>query len=237
MSRTRLAVGIPWQQEMVWTDFLFNFWETDIPRDARLIRGDRMDVPQSRNTIVRKALEWGATELIFMDVDQSFPQDVLARLRSHKKDIVSGWAALRKQPHFPLAYMKDGDGYRPTLPQGSLQKVDGFGFGCVLIQMPVFVKMGGPWFEQIFWPADHEKAGGLKVGHDLNWCRNAQEAGYDLWVDNTVQCGHLMNVMIDHDYAMKNYEHMMTEHVLKERIQKAQESRIVGPDGRTAVAR
>jgi len=236
MPKPRLAVGIPWQQEMMWSTFLFDFWATDIPRDARLIRGNRMDVPQSRNTIVREAQAWGATELLFMDVDQNFPGDVLARLRSHDKEVVSGWSPLRKQPHFPLVYKKDAGQYRPIPPRGVLQKVDGFGFGCVLIRMEVFEKVKGPWFEQEFFPNDHERAGELKTGHDLNFCRMAQEAGFDLWVDNTVKCGHLMNAMIDYDYAMAGIEDMMAQEVIKQRVQAAREKRVVEPDRRIVLA-
>ena len=222
----KLAVGIPWQQEMMWSSFLFDFWQTDVPRDARLIRGDKKDTPMSRNHIVREALGWGADELLFMDIDQTFPSDVLARLRSHKKDIVSGWTPLRKQPHWPLVYLREGKSYRPLMPEGELQKVDGFGFGCVLIKMHVFERMVQPWFEQEFHDDESEKAGGLKVGHDLNWCRKAQEAGFELWVDNTVECGHLMNVMIDREYAMNGYIEMMAEHKARQIVQKESERRI-----------
>ena len=140
--------------------------------------------------------------------------------------IVSGWTPLRKQPHFPLVYQRSGEQYRPMLPEGSLQKVDGFGFGCVLIKTHVFERMTRPWFEQEFFEEDSAKVGGLKVGHDLNWCRKAQEAGFDLWVDNTVECGHLMNVMIDRQYAMNSYIHLLAEHKAKEVVKEEGERRI-----------
>jgi hypothetical protein len=223
----RLAVGIPWQSEMMWSHFLFNLWETDIPKTAKLIRGKRMDVPQSRNQIVRDAMSWGAEKLLFLDVDQSSPPDVLARLSSHKKDIVSGWAPLRKHPHFPLVYEKYGDLYRPLMPTEGLQRVDGFGFGCVLLDMKVFDRIPQPWFVQTFWPDDHERAGQLKVGHDLNFCKKAREAGLEMWVDNTVDCGHLMNVMINKEYALTAYIEMLAEHKAKQRMAEQEDRRIV----------
>jgi len=222
----KLAVGIPWQQEMMWTSFLFTFWQTDIPKDALLIQGDKATTWESRNHIVREALKWGADELLFMDVDQAFPGDVLARLRSHDKDIISGWTPIRKQPHTPLVFKRENGGYGPILPQGQIQEVDGFGFGCVLLKTHVFEKIRTPWFESTFFPHGHERAGDLETGHDLNFCQRAQEAGFSLWVDNTAACGHIMNVMIDQRYAMENIKHLIAQEVIEKKAKEAGERRI-----------
>jgi hypothetical protein len=204
---TKLAIGIPWQHQFMPTDFLFSLWDTDIPRDAKLIRGKEMDLPNSRIDMVCRARDWGADEIFVVDVDQGFPSDVLARLRSHDKDIISGWSPKRGYPHFPLVYRKVPGGYRPLHPAKGLQKVDGFGFGCVLMKMHIFDKIPAPWFLNTHNP----DTGKRTEGNDFYFCNKAQEAGFELWVDNDVNCTHDFHGKIDKNYALATYAHLQEQ--------------------------
>jgi len=53
----------------------------------------------------------------------------------------------------------------------------------MLIKTPVLEKIGAPWFEFSYEPE--------RVGEDVNFCRKARKAGYNIWVDPTIQVRHL----------------------------------------------
>jgi hypothetical protein len=225
----KLAIGIPWQHQFMPTDFLFSLWNTDIPRDAKLIRGKEMDLPNSRIDMVCRAQKWGADEIFMVDVDQGFPTDVLKRLRSHNKDIISGWSPHRGYPHTPLVYRKYEHGFRPVHPEKGLQKVDGFGFGCVLLKMHVFDKIPTPWFLNT-----HDGRTGKRLeGNDFYFCKKAQEAGFDLWVDNEVNCTHDFQGKIDKEYALKTYAMLQAE----EEFKKKKAEKIIQPQKEIVIAR
>lgn len=179
--------------------------------------GTRVDL--ARNLIVRDFLaNPAATHLFFMDSDQTFPAGALTRLLSREKDIVGGTYFQRTETPLPHIYRferdapenADGTGpsrrwYRPVAKEfaawwkshpeaghqpnanvyldtpDSLVRCDVLATGCMLISRRVFEALPDPWFR--CWE-------GTAGGEDFDFCEDARRAGFEVWGDFSVQCGH-----------------------------------------------
>jgi len=144
------------------------------------------------------------THLLFLDADMVWPTDVLTKmLRHHDKGIVSGLYCIKGGDFAPVA-LRDGiqpDGsvmthyyhdraYRETGKELRPQQV--VGMGCTLVPMVVFDRIGPrPWFT---YESDDE--GWPRVSEDVPFCRKAAEAGFSIWLDPTVKCGHVTTHVI-----------------------------------------
>jgi hypothetical protein len=157
-------------------------------------------VDSLRDHIVAKALihPAGYTHVLFLDADMVWPTDVLSKmLRHHDQGIVSGLYHLKGGDYAPVAmgggvpsdtgptvYFHDRD-YRMT--GSELREQEVVGMGCTLVAIDVFRALGDrPWFvyetDDQGWPA---------VSEDVPFCRNARAAGFRVWLDPTVKCGHV----------------------------------------------
>jgi hypothetical protein len=154
-----------------------------------------------RDHIVAKALihPAGYTHILFLDADMVWPTDVLLKmLAHHDKGIVSGLYHLKGGDYAPVAmrqgkqdegsavtvYTHDRD-YRETGAELRPQEV--VGMGCALVPIEVFRAIGPrPWF--IYEP-DNE--GWPAVSEDVPFCRKARAAGFSVWLDPMVKCGHV----------------------------------------------
>lgn len=65
-------------------------------------------LPQLRNVLVKRALEWDANYLLWVDADQSFPDDGLLQLLSHNLPVVGANYPRRGAPFLPTAVGMDG---------------------------------------------------------------------------------------------------------------------------------
>lgn len=59
--------------------------------------------------------------------------------------------------------------------------------GMMLVKMDVFNNIEWP-----YWKTDIQE--NVKTGADIYFCDKARKAGYDLWVDPKVTCGHFKMV-------------------------------------------
>lgn len=224
---SKLAIGIPWNHQQMPTSFLWESIKLGLKdtENVKVIKADKYMLAASRNFIVKEALEAGCDEILFIDIDQGFPSDMVARLRSHKKDIVSGIMPGRKWPHFYEMYkLLEEDGkltYMPYPIIESLQEVDGVGFGCVLVQSSVFEKMESPWFVDL-WDKLHINR---TFGNDFYFCKRAQDAGFKIHVDTTCECEHDLTIRLDKEYAEKNIRY----HMAMEEAKLKKEKLIVTP--------
>lgn len=180
------------------------FWSTNWPR-----------VDALRDQAVTLALQEGHSHLLFLDADMVWPTDVLTKmLRHHDRGIVGGLYFLKGQPWAPVA-MKgktrlEGSSvdqwYRLDTYPDDLLEVDILGMGCTLIPMEVFRAIGPrPWFE---YGLDDD--GWPRVSEDVPFCVKAQAAGFKLFLDSTVKCGHVTSQVIDEKYH-RRYQASMRE--------------------------
>lgn len=138
------------------------------------------DIVSNRTFLVNAAIQAGATHILFVDSDMLFPYDTIPRLLAHKKEIVG---VKYKKREFPIKWLYESiDGESET----EIFKVKHTGTGLLLIDLSIFKNLKGPWFN-----FGRDSQGALALGEDVWFCNTARDAGYDVWVDPTLQIGHI----------------------------------------------
>lgn len=137
-----------------------------------------------RNEVVKHFLEDKYSHLLFLDSDMIFPDDTIQRLLSWKKDIVSGIYSFKTQPPKPVFSPKQG-----ACIDNGLLEVEVAGAGCLMIKKDVFKTLEPPYFLE-------ESDGSDRIGEDVYFCRKAREAGYKVFIDWNVGCGHISSIVI-----------------------------------------
>lgn len=149
-------------------------------------------IDASRNLIVEHALEIGYDYIMWVDSDMILPKNTLTTLMSHGKDIVSGvyaYKLLRGENAVAKRWKdKEKDIYediplKEIREKEQLMEVNGIGFGCVLTKVDVFRHIKKPWFKFT-----------TDMGEDIYFCRKAQKAGYKVFLDTSILCGHVGSV-------------------------------------------
>lgn len=191
----KLAIGLPLVDAKVPSQFL-DSWVT-LQKPAFVYcrpmfpTGFGGDIATVRNDIVEQALVRGCTHLLFMDTDQTYPIDTIEKLISHDKDIVGAKVHIRYPPFHPtlFKYDKGEDDYYMVSDEEwkkrELMEVDATGTGCILIKTSVFMDIEYPWFEFT------KTKEGKVVGEDISFCRKVKKAGYKIYVDTSINCGHI----------------------------------------------
>lgn len=155
-------------------------------------------VDLARELTVEDGLESEPKWLLFLDADVIPPVDVFTRLRNRDVDVISGlyyidhpeqvhpamWKLDENGAPSPVEYSRDG-----------VVNVDAVGLGCLLVRRRVLEDIDRPWFrwtrgyEDHPWDLQHQddQPG---VSEDFYFCHEVQRAGYDIYVDTTVQCLH-----------------------------------------------
>ena len=152
-------------------------------------------IDASRNMVAEYAMNHGYDYILWIDSDTIIPKDTLTRLMDADKDIVSGVYAYKilagKNVVAKRYSDKEADIYEDVTVKEIKERhrtkerilVDAVGFGCVLTKTDVFRKIENPWF--IY--TQH-------MGEDIYFCRKAQDAGFEVWLDTGVLCGHIGTV-------------------------------------------
>jgi glycosyltransferase involved in cell wall biosynthesis len=198
------------------------------PGDSQVWWGAFTKGVESREHHVREFLGGGHDYILFLDGDMWYPPDALERLRSHGLPCVTGLYYRRTlDPHaVPIWYEDDPTFQWPMMPfrgtphPGRLYRLGGTGFGCWLIHREVFETVApllkGEYYvhedDMDVWPYDLTKvlAGeeqlrplrGVKtrVGADLRLSFFIRQAGYTIWGDPNVSCGHFTTIPIGHEH-------------------------------------
>lgn len=165
-------------------------------------------VDRARNQIAEQFLKASPdrpfTHLFFIDDDTVPPLDALEKLLAHDKDIVSGLVPIPKFKDDGEWYIidncfvareKDDSGevktYLPPRDSG-LHKIFRCGTACLLIKRNVFEALEKPYFIFDYNP-DHTIH---TRSEDIRFCDNAIAAGFEIYADTSVQCGHEKSLLI-----------------------------------------
>jgi hypothetical protein len=162
------------------------------PREYTLIHADNGPIDTLRNDLVDRALELGASHIMFMDTDQIYPVHTIPSLLSHKLPIV-GCVVHRRYPPFDPILLRGKIGDYESIDDyqdGELVEVDATGTGCLMFNMEVFRNMPRPWFKFRHLPT------GEGIGEDIGFCHDLKETGYKIYVDTSIQCGHLTTLNV-----------------------------------------
>ena len=160
-------------------------WYASVPAgirfDIHMVSGTL--IADQRMKLVRMALDGAADYILFLDSDMRFPSDVIVSLMRHDLDIVAANYATRRLPVKTVAF-KNFQKLQYVTSDSSktgLEEVDAVGMGCMLIKANVFRNMAEPWF-QIGYSPDWKAF----VGEDMYFCREAQKAGFKVYIDHDV---------------------------------------------------
>lgn len=196
MQDVRLFIGIPTNKEYCLYQFFINFIRMWRPPQCTTFIYNGQPVSKSRNIIVKSAFDWGATHLLFLDDDMTFPENTLKILLEQNKDIIGSLAFKRKEPYLPVIYKKNPANPDRFITITDYEKgiipVEATGAAFLLVKMDVFRRLKFPWFD--FAP-DEDHPGEL-IGEDLYFCKKAKEAGYSIWVDTVHTIGHIGTVEV-----------------------------------------
>lgn len=147
----------------------------------------------ARESAVQYALEHNIHWILFIDSDMDIPEDTLQKLISHQKPVVSALAFRRVPNYEPCIYVNtspeaDFPHYLPAddWEKDSLISVDATGHGCILINTSIFKFLDAPFYFPVL-SKDHSES----LGEDLAFCYKLKQAGISIFVDTSVECGHI----------------------------------------------
>ena len=141
-------------------------------------------VDRAREEMTAQFLVFGGTHMLCLDSDMEIPVGAVERLLAHDLDIVAGLYYSRHTEHYPFIWGEDperGRFFVAEWPEGALVQCDLTGSGILLIKREVFEAFGPPW-----WLLEEGDAGGT----DIAFLRRTRKAGFDLFVDTSIVCGH-----------------------------------------------
>jgi hypothetical protein len=198
-AKMKILVGIPFGKPMEF------FAVRSLLELARLNSDVKIQITMVSNSLVydareelgRQLLASDADYLFFLDNDMTLDPRTPVLLARHKKDIVTAKAFKRVPPYSPCFYTKvqvRADGQKemaiPLQYGEGLLPIEGCGLACALIHRSVFEQTPQPWFFPM-----------PELGEDLAFCYRARQAGFEIFCDTTIQCGHLgMTQILEKDF-------------------------------------
>jgi hypothetical protein len=171
------------------------------------------DLPHSRTELLKKAIQWQARYLLWLDADQTFPPDALLRLLAHRLDLVGCNYPRRSEPTGPVAARLGADGAwehvwttEALAKAGTLEEVSHVGLGLCLMDMNLLHRVKARVEQGVGWdhwaPFDRKLLPGTtaRMGEDASFFQELREAGVLLHVDHALswEVGHI------HDKVLTN---------------------------------
>ena len=165
--------------------------EEGIEHDVRIHGGTL--VYHGRDALATFAIDNGYTDVLWLDADMVFQNDILENLQFSNKPFVSGIAHGRRAPHVSCLFTEIyPEIKRFTEYPTSTFKVAGCGFGCVLIKTEI-LKAVKDKHGTCFFPT-------RELGEDLAFCQRVTELGFEIWAEPTVRLGHIGHIAIYPEY-------------------------------------
>jgi len=185
----KVLIGIPTGHVARQAIFYDYYHQLEKPEGSGMIAVHGQSPARARNIIIDHAIQHDFTHILFLDDDLAFKPDLLNRLLSHDKDIVTGLYLMRNYPHQPIIFDESyADGrctyHFPTDEESGLIEVVNCGFGCVLIKTEIFKNLEKPYV----------RLGELEKDHwcdDIGFFLRVREAGFKIHCDLDVMVGHM----------------------------------------------
>lgn len=159
-------------------------------------------VYDARESIAENFLKSECEALMFIDSDMTFHPQSVEYLARHNLPFVTAKAFKRVYPYQPCFYSRieikeDGtpELESPVEYGEGLLPIDGAGMACALIKREAFEAIEKPYF----FPNG-------KLGEDLSFCLKLKNAGVKMYLDTTIQFGHLAQVAIMESDFKRVYE-------------------------------
>jgi len=173
----------------------------------RFVQGEPIDVVRNRQG--DSFLKSDADCVLLLDSD-IIPHPELLALVEHEKPVVGGlcfsfkYYPLGDDPYggafpSPVAFKRFSSDsqarlevrYQPIKDLVGLVECDAVGCGALLVAREVFEAIEPPWFKTLYRPN-----GALELREDQYFSERVKEAGYRIYVDCNLVCGHKVEVDI-----------------------------------------
>ncbi|GAF91340.1 unnamed protein product, partial [marine sediment metagenome] len=148
------------------------------------------------------------THLFMFDADMTLHPGVIRKLLENDKDICGALCFMRYPPHYPVMFRKKSGNFNGKLSElffdiikkwekDSVLEVDAIGTGVIMFKMDVFKKLKFPYFKRLL----KAKVKGVeyRFGEDVSFCIKAKQAGYKIYMDTSIPCGHVCKFNIKED--------------------------------------
>ena len=157
---------------------------------------------KSRNDLASIAVGEKADYVLWLDSDMVFAPDLMVDLMADMegRDMVAGVCHMRRPPFRPVIYKTLRQGLTPDentheyfddYPKDGIFKVEGCGFGCVMMRTSVIQTILDRYHE-LFAPLPG-------YGEDLSFCIRARACGFDIHCDPKIQVGHKASTIVTGD--------------------------------------
>ena len=160
---------------------------------TRIMYKHNLNICTARNEIAKAAVDLGASHVFFMDVDMVFPAGTLAKLIDSDKDVIGGYYHRTCTGFSPNAFVEEKRGFTSKWfsADAGITRVAGLGTGCMLIKTKVIAGLKFPWFN--YEPNEADKR---LMTEDIVFGNHVIEAGFELWLDPSIRCGHVGNFIV-----------------------------------------
>ena len=166
-------------------------------------------VYEARESIARYAIKNNYDYTLFLDSDMVPPNDMIPKMlnifeQKPECGIVTGMAFKRTPPFQPCFYTGlryDTKTMKPMLTspiefgKEGLIELEGCGMACCMIKTSIFSEIKQPWF----YPMPN-------MGEDLTFCLKVNQKGIKIYVDLSIDVGHVSTMPITSDHFNACYQ-------------------------------
>jgi len=164
------------------------------------------DLPVSRNLLLKRAIEWQARYLLWLDADHIFPPQSLVRLLKHRLPVVGCNQPRRTEPTGPVAVKLNDEGEMEHVwttealaRDNVVEEVSHVGLGLCLIDMNILHQVKAHVEKGVGWahwqPFDRKLLPGTnaRMGEDASFFEELRAAGIKIHVDHALSwhVGHI----------------------------------------------
>jgi len=144
-------------------------------------RGSLIDY--QRENMADRALESGATHLLWLDSDMKFPANLIHRLFKHDLPVVACNYVKRIVPAMPNSKDLNGKLIATNRDSTGLVEASSAGFGAVLMKREVLEAIPKPWFDQVWLDKGEGKL--EKMGEDVFFFHKMRKlTNHRLYIDH-----------------------------------------------------
>jgi len=217
----KCLIGVPSGSGFMPTMMVQSLLQLHKPLPCAFLTVERQRVDKARNYFVQQCLAGGFDYLMMIDDDNPIPPETLEKLLADDKDIVMA-TILSRNPDkngvynlcafYSHSHKVDGkmlklyDNITKFKEEGDLHKIDGGGTGCILIKREVLEKLSKKYQGQVFEFGDIRFKNKIKIdgqeydrrtmSEDCEFCERAINAGFEVWIDESVCPLHITNYQV-----------------------------------------
>ena len=144
-------------------------------------------IHMGREYFLEACLLQGATHVLWLDTDMTFPPETALRLWHHEQSGMVGCNYPTRDGSGRFTARRDGRLIETTEASVGLEHVDAIGFGVVLMRTDLLAGLPRPWFRHGLNATDGD------IGEDLMFCRALKAAGHQIYIDHDLskEVGHI----------------------------------------------